>query len=98
MIAGPRHHDAMELNIGYSNTLHRSAPNTSASSRDVVLCAYNRADNDPLFKHHHPSYQALEIVDDADLLAGGLVMHGESRDFLDPADDRSIDGFATVDA
>jgi len=82
----------------HSNTLHRSAPNTSDAAREVVLCAYNRADNDPFFEHHHPQYTPLNLVDDGELLSGGLSMDGESRRFMDPATDRSIDGFATINA
>lgn len=80
----------------HSNTLHRSAPNHSDGAREIVLCCYNRADNDPFFEHHHPRYTPLDIVDDGALRDGGLRMDGEDRSFLDPSTDRSIDGFATV--
>ncbi len=83
-----------DLVFFHANTLHRSAPNESDDPRELILTAYNRADNDPFLDHHHPGYTPLDPVDDGALLDGGLTTAGEDRAFMDPADDRSIDGFA----
>lgn len=33
-----------------------------------MIIAYNRADNNPLFEHHHPRYHRLQMVDDEELM------------------------------
>ena len=77
----------------HCNMLHTSAPNMSDRNRDLLLCCFNRADNDPVIKHHHPFYTPLEIVDDGALLHTGLWSVGFERSFMDPADDISIGEF-----
>ena len=56
-----------ELNPGdimffHSNLLHRSDKNSSDKRRWAFLVAYNRADNNPIYKHHHPQYTKLNKV------------------------------------
>lgn len=80
----------------HSNTLHSSSPNLARSSRDVLLCCYNRASNDPAIAHHHPQYTPLDIVDDGVLQEAGLVIAGQERDFMDPATDISIGTFTVA--
>jgi len=46
----------------HSNVLHTSDKNDSDLRRWAFLCAYNRADNDPVYKHHHPNYTPLSKV------------------------------------
>ena len=46
----------------HSNVLHRSDQNRSDSRRWAFLVAYNRADNNPVYEHHHPFYTALQKV------------------------------------
>ena len=74
----------------HCNTLHTSAPNVSDDNRDLLLCCYNRADNNPVVRHHHPFYTPLEVVDDGALLRTGLWSVGFERSFMDPAEDISI--------
>ena len=74
----------------HCNTLHTTAPNVSDGNRDLLLCCYNRADNNPVVRHHHPFYTPLEMVDDGALLRTGLWSVGFERSFMDPADDISI--------
>ena len=48
----------------HCNVLHYSAQNSSDRRRWAFLVAYNRADNDPVKKHHlAPSYTPLQKVD-----------------------------------
>ena len=77
----------------HCNTLHTSAPNMSGHSRDLLLCSYNRADNNPTREHHHPFYTPLALVEDGALLRTGLWTVGRGRSFMDPADDISIGEF-----
>jgi len=77
----------------HCNTLHSSDPNRSDRPREVLLCAYNTAANDPVIEHHHPRYRKLDVVDDSELAKRGLVLGKADREFLDPADDESIEGF-----
>lgn len=46
----------------HCNVLHTSAQNHSPYRRWAFLVAYNRADNDPVITHHHPSYTPLHKV------------------------------------
>jgi ectoine hydroxylase len=62
-------HDYLEMGPGdtiffHGNTLHASDPNRSSRSRNVMLCAYNAASNDPVKEHHHPRYTPLVRVPD----------------------------------
>ena len=45
----------------HCNTLHGSSKNTSAQSRNVLLCCYNAARNDPYKDHHMPRYTPLQV-------------------------------------
>ncbi|KAJ8300969.1 hypothetical protein KUTeg_022488 [Tegillarca granosa] len=46
----------------HCNLLHTSSQNKSPNRRWAFLCAYNRASNNPIKKHHHPSYTKLHKV------------------------------------
>lgn len=52
----------------HCNLLHCSSANMSNARRWAFLCAYNRADNDPVIKHHHPNYTPLQKVPDSAIL------------------------------
>lgn len=49
----------------HGNVLHTSDRNDSDLRRWAFLCCYNRADNDPVYKHHHPNYTPLSKVNSA---------------------------------
>jgi len=49
----------------HCNTLHRSDSNESEHPRWSLICCYNAARNDPYKKHHHPNYEYLEPLPDA---------------------------------
>jgi len=46
----------------HSNVLHMSDKNDSDLRRYALLSVYNRADNDPVYKHHHANYTPLSKV------------------------------------
>ena len=46
----------------HCNVLHTSAPNDSENRRWGFLVAYNRAHNNPVYRHHFPQYTKLEKV------------------------------------
>ena len=46
----------------HCNLLHCSDSNQSQTKRWVLISAYNRASNDPVYKHHHPCYTKLHKV------------------------------------
>ena len=46
----------------HCNILHRSDQNHSDNRRWAFLVSYNRADNNPVYKHHHPFYTPLNKV------------------------------------
>ena len=80
----------------HSNTLHTSAPNHSGTDRHLLLIAYNTRANDPYIEHHHPRYTPIDVLPDSEILARADRHDGESRTFLDPASDKSIDGFVEI--
>ena len=65
----------------HSNTLHRSAQNTSAHRRWTLLCCYNRIDNDTVVRDHDRYYVPLEKVPDGAIKAAGLKLSaGDDRE------------------
>ncbi|MGP1396074.1 MAG: phytanoyl-CoA dioxygenase family protein [Inquilinaceae bacterium] len=48
----------------HANLLHASGPNTSDRSRNVLLCCYNRADNEPFLDGPTSSHTPIEPLDD----------------------------------
>lgn len=77
----------------HCNTLHTSAPNTSATPRNLLLVAYNARTNDPVVAHHHPGYTPIAVVGDTAIVERAGHYEGERRSFLNPADDHSIASF-----
>ncbi len=75
----------------HCNTLHSSSQNKSDRPRNVLICCYNKATNDPIKAHHHPGYTPLERVPDARIKELGLALDGEARSFFDPAKDMTIE-------
>jgi ectoine hydroxylase len=76
----------------HANTLHTSSQNLSDAPRNALLCAYNRASNNPYKEHHHPRYTPLTKVPDTRVKEVGLQVSELSRSFLDPADDKTVAG------
>ena len=74
----------------HSNTLHCSAANTSPHSRNLLICCYNKATNNPYKKHHHPFYTPLEKLPDAAVLATGLKVP-TSRAYMGEDEDRTTE-------
>jgi len=76
----------------HCNTLHASAPNQSDKPRNVLLCCYNKASNDPYKAHHHPFYTPLSRLPDSRVKELGLTLAGEARDFFRVEDDKTVVG------
>lgn len=68
----------------HCNLLHCSGANTSAARRWAFLCAYNRADNNPIKEHHHPRYTPLEKVPNSAILECKDFTTMDGKWFLDP--------------
>ena len=75
----------------HCNTLHASAQNHSDQPRNVLLCCYNKATNDPIKAHHHPGYTPLAKVADGHIKQVGLTLDAAARAFYDPMTDATID-------
>jgi ectoine hydroxylase-related dioxygenase (phytanoyl-CoA dioxygenase family) len=75
----------------HCNTLHASEPNLSDKPRNVLLCCYNKATNDPYKDHHHPRYTPLKKLPDTAIKERGLQLAGQARDFFDPAKDKTVE-------
>ncbi len=82
----------------HCNTLHSSAQNRSDKPRNILICCYNKASNNPIKEHHHPFYTPLSKVPDDRIKALGLTIHGDARSFMDPKTDRTNDGRRRVEA
>lgn len=75
----------------HANTLHASEQNRSDKPRNVLLCCYNAAWNDPYKEHHHPGYTPLSKLPDTRIKEIGLTLAGEGRAFFDPGQDRTTE-------
>src|SRR3546814_18791295 len=64
--------------VFHSNTLHCSAQNTSDKPRNILLCCYNKATNNPYKEHHHPRYTPLAKVPDGQIKEVGLSQIGRA--------------------
>ena len=73
----------------HCNTLHASAANLSERPRNILLCCYNKATNDPYKEHHHPRYTPLAKLPDTAIKEIGLALAGEGRAFFDPEQDKT---------
>ena len=74
----------------HSNLLHCSSQNRSEKPRNVLLCCYNRASNNPTKVHHHPQYTPLARVPDARIKEVGLTLAGATRQFWSSDDDKTV--------
>ena len=70
----------------HCNTLHGSSKNTSKRSRNVLLCCYNAARNDPYKDHHMPRYTPLKKLPDSAVKERSGVYAGADRRFMLPED------------
>jgi ectoine hydroxylase-related dioxygenase (phytanoyl-CoA dioxygenase family) len=76
----------------HANTLHCSAANLSDQPRNLLICCYNRASNDPYKAHHHPGYTKLEkLPDEAVLATGERVADRGARWFLEEGKDETTE-------
>ncbi|MFO1057475.1 MAG: phytanoyl-CoA dioxygenase family protein [Dongiaceae bacterium] len=73
----------------HCNLLHTSAPNRSDRPRNLLLCCYNKATNDPYKPHHHPGYTPLARLPDSRLKELGLTLAGRTRSFMQPEHDKT---------
>ena len=71
----------------HCNLLHYSAQNKSAKSRNMLLCCYNAARNNPYKEHHHPRYTKLHKLPDSAVKERGLAQTGTSRVYMGGGDD-----------
>ncbi|KAK2158235.1 hypothetical protein LSH36_174g03057 [Paralvinella palmiformis] len=74
----------------HSNLLHRSDKNESDMRRWSFLCAYNRADNDPVYEHHHAQYTPLHMVPDTAIMECTNLTDLSGKDFMDPKKDKTV--------
>ncbi|XP_041370059.1 L-proline trans-4-hydroxylase-like [Gigantopelta aegis] len=74
----------------HSNLLHTSSANNSPDRRWAFLCAYNRASNNPVLKHHHPQYTPLTKVPNSAIADCQNITDTEGKEFLNPAEDKTI--------
>ena len=68
----------------HCNTLHGSGQNTSDRNRNVLLCCYNAARNNPYMEHHFPRYTRLDKLPDSAVMERGNVRAGNARVFMHP--------------
>ncbi|XP_013396827.1 uncharacterized protein LOC106163711 [Lingula anatina] len=66
----------------HCNLLHRSDQNSSANRRWAFLVCYNRASNDPVYKHHHPNYTPLQKVSNAKIKECGVRTDTTGKHFF----------------
>jgi hypothetical protein len=61
-------------------------------SRNLLICCYNKATNDPYKAHHHPGYTPLaKVPDEAVLAAGARLADAGARWFLEEGKDETTE-------
>ncbi len=73
----------------HSNTLHCSAANLSSGSRNLLICCYNKASNNPYKPHHHPQYTPLERLPDEAVAAAGVRV--AARAYMEVGEDETTE-------
>ena len=68
----------------HCNTVHGSGQNRSQRQRNVLLCCYNAARNNPYMEHHFPRYTPLHKLPDSAVKERGRVHAGTARTFMHP--------------
>ncbi|XP_076455118.1 L-proline trans-4-hydroxylase-like [Babylonia areolata] len=66
----------------HCNLLHTSSQNDGPNRRWAFLCAYNRADNNPVREHVHPLYTKLNKVPDSAIVDCTVDWDVEAKDFF----------------
>jgi hypothetical protein len=67
----------------HCNLLHSSAPNKSENPRWAMICAYNKATNNPYKESYHSSYIKLQKVEDDMILKVASGGNEKEVEFLD---------------
>lgn len=65
----------------HCNLLHRSNQNKSPHPHWSFVCCYNAARNNPYKESHHPRYEPLLKVDDAELKKAGARLFSTDTRF-----------------
>ncbi|NQU12439.1 phytanoyl-CoA dioxygenase family protein [bacterium] len=73
----------------HANTLHASAPNTSADPRWSLICCYNTRENSQYGQSHHPAYTPLLKVDDDMIKKVGAKPAQGNTSWLEPQADKT---------
>lgn len=76
----------------HCNTLHSSARNDTDRARNLLICCYNKASNDPFIEHHHPRYTPLHKLPDSAIKERGLTLVPAARAYMEVEDDRTTEG------
>jgi ectoine hydroxylase-related dioxygenase (phytanoyl-CoA dioxygenase family) len=74
----------------HCNLLHGSDQNRTERPRNILICCYNAARNDPYKAHHHPFYTPLEKLPDGEVKARGAVLAREGRRYYSGEDDQTV--------
>lgn len=74
----------------HCNLLHGSDQNRTERPRNILICCYNAARNDPYKAHHHPFYTPLEKLPDGEVKARGTVLAREARRYYSGEDDQTV--------
>jgi ectoine hydroxylase-related dioxygenase (phytanoyl-CoA dioxygenase family) len=79
----------------HANLLHASSRNVSERPRWSLICCYSSARNDPYKDSHHASYTRLLKVEDGEILKVAMEGRSTRREYLDPAQDKTVVGNKT---
>lgn len=75
----------------HCNLLHTSDQNKSDDRRWAFLIAYNRANNNPVMKHHHSQYFPLNKVENSEIMRCSPDDSIQGKDFFSLDKDISMD-------
>ncbi|XP_037092671.1 L-proline trans-4-hydroxylase-like [Pollicipes pollicipes] len=74
----------------HCNLLHRSFKNDSDWRRFVLIPAFNKRSNNPLWKHHHPQYTPLDVAPNDAILKCDRLTSSYDKWFMQPDEDSSF--------
>jgi len=82
--------DAGDTMIFHANIVHKSNANNSDRRRWALLISYNTKENESAVKHHHASYEKLDVVPDSAILECTNFNDMTGKDFIDAASDKTV--------
>ncbi|KAL5012410.1 hypothetical protein ScPMuIL_010961 [Solemya velum] len=74
----------------HCNLLHMAPQNKGPDRRWTFLSCFNKATNDPVYKHHCPGYTAMHKVPDTAIMECQNYTDMTGKEFMKPSEDKTV--------